>query len=78
VSADPVNTATYKIVRFRFDSESEVVDTGLTLAEAQAHCQRDDTHGEGWFDGYLAEQSLAIGGQSDDRIDGALRHEARA
>ena len=24
----------------------------MTLEEAQEHCNREDTHGEGWFDGY--------------------------
>lgn len=43
---------TYKIVRFRFEGDNEVVVRGLTLEQAQAHCQRDDTHGDGWFDGY--------------------------
>jgi hypothetical protein len=28
---------------------------GLTLDQAQAHCTRDDTHGEGWFHGYEEE-----------------------
>lgn len=48
---------TYKIIRFYkdWDRESWVVDTGLTLEEAQAHCRREDTHGEDWFDGYEAE-----------------------
>ena len=48
---------TYKIVRFFQDEnrESQVRDTGLTLDEAQAHCRREDTHGEGWFDGYQSE-----------------------
>jgi hypothetical protein len=46
---------TYKIIRFRQDDESETLVRGLTLDQAQAHCQRDDTHGEGWFDGYQAE-----------------------
>lgn len=46
---------TYKIVRFHFQGESEVIATGLTLEEAQAHCQRDDTRGDGWFDGYNEE-----------------------
>lgn len=51
---------TYKIVRFfkDHDKDSEVIDTGLTLEEAQAHCQREDTHGEGWFDGYTAEEAI--------------------
>jgi hypothetical protein len=51
---DPV---TYKIVRFfRDDRNPETVKIGLTLAEAQAHCQRGDTHGDGWFDGYQEEK----------------------
>lgn len=43
---------TYKIIRFRRDGISEVRVRGLTLEQAQEHCQREDTHGEGWFDGY--------------------------
>lgn len=46
---------TYKIVRHRFNDNNEVVRTGLTLDEAQTHCRRDDTHGDGWFDGYTEE-----------------------
>lgn len=57
---------TYKIVRYCADSDDpahqSVVETGLTLEEAQAHCQDDNTHyhdpetGEVvWFDGYQEE-----------------------
>ena len=46
---------TYKIIRFRFEGTNRVIKKGLTLQEAQEHCQRDDTRGDGWFDGY-AEQ----------------------
>ena len=46
---------TYKIVRFNFQGENEVIVRGLTLDQAQAHCKRDDTHGDGWFDGYEEE-----------------------
>ena len=48
---------TYKIVRYYRDGEdiAQVQKTGLTLEEAQAHCSREDTHGEGWFDGYTKE-----------------------
>lgn len=48
---------TYKIVRnYRdFSRASKVILTGLTLEEAQAHCRRDDTRGEGWVDGYDEE-----------------------
>ena len=46
----------YKIIRFFRDSDiQEVIKEGLTLQEAQDHCQRDDTEGEGWFDGYSKE-----------------------
>jgi hypothetical protein len=47
---------TYKIVRFKRDEVChEVIARGLTLDEAQAHCQNPETHGEGWFDGYTEE-----------------------
>lgn len=47
---------TYKIVRMYADERpSETIETGLTRAEAQAHCRRDDTHGDGWFDGFEEE-----------------------
>lgn len=46
---------TYQIVRFRQNAPSHFVKGGLTLKEAQEHCRRDDTHGDGWFDGYEAE-----------------------
>ena len=50
----------YKIVRFCFDDNDpdhhKVIKTGLTLEEAQDHCQRDDTREQGvWFDGYYQE-----------------------
>lgn len=48
---------TYRIVRFFQDADkaAETVVRGLTLEQAQDHCNRDDTHGEGWFDGYREE-----------------------
>jgi hypothetical protein len=48
---------TYKIVRFFQDvnKASEVIETGLTLEEAQGHCNDPDTSGDGWFDGYREE-----------------------
>lgn len=62
---------TYRIVRHYFrDSSSRVIKRGLTLHQAQAHCQDPETssstatkpegkrrtqlHGP-WFDGYTAE-----------------------
>lgn len=49
---------TYKIVRFYQDPDKdrETIVRGLSLEQAQAHCQREDTQGEGWFDGYEAER----------------------
>lgn len=49
------NEKTYKITRFRLNGESDVIARGLTLEEAQEWCRREDTHGEGWFDGYSVE-----------------------
>lgn len=46
---------TYKIVRYRFEGDNETIVRGLTLEEAQEHCQDEDTHGDGWFDGYTEE-----------------------
>ena len=47
----------YKIVRFfHNDKPKRIMQTGLTLEEAQEHCSREDTHKEGiWFDGYTKE-----------------------
>lgn len=47
--------ATYSIIRFHRDAENEVIETGLSLKDAQAHCADPDTHGDGWFDGYREE-----------------------
>ena len=46
---------TYKIIRFVFKGDNEVIAKGLTLEEAQEHCRDESTHGEGWFDGYDRE-----------------------
>ena len=46
---------TYRIVRFKQTGEPRVIKEGVSLEEAQEHCQRDDTHGDGWFDGYESE-----------------------
>jgi len=49
---------TYKIIRFyRKEGKSPlVIEEGLTLEQAQAHCKREDTRKAGvWFDGYEEE-----------------------
>lgn len=48
---------TYKIIQFYLDETKpkKTLKTGLTLEEAQEHCSREDTHGDGWFDGYDIE-----------------------
>lgn len=46
----------YMIVRFfQDDRPKEIIKRGLTLKEAQDHCNCPKTHGEGWFDGYEQE-----------------------
>lgn len=66
----PSDMQTYRIKRFFFKGEADIVKTGLTLAEVQAHCQslnassRTCESEEGlqltrdrglWFDGYEKE-----------------------
>lgn len=56
---------TYRIVRFRFKGERSVIAEGLTLEEAQAHCNDPETSSKTctdpnaesgmWFDGYEEE-----------------------
>lgn len=48
---------TYRVERHYHDDakERDVIWTGLTRQEAQDWCKRDDTHGEGWFDGWTEE-----------------------
>lgn len=57
MSSKPTSNDTYKIVKFTFKGPPKAVrgKRGLSLAEAQAHCQRPDTRGEGWFHGYIKE-----------------------
>ena len=47
----------YKILRFFQDEDKskEVLVRGLTLEQARTHCNRPDTRGQGWFDGYEEE-----------------------
>ena len=42
----------YNIIRFYQNKGPRVIKRGVTLEEAQAHCNDDSTHGPGWFDGY--------------------------
>ena len=46
---------TYSIIRYYRDTGQEVIATGMSLEDAQEWCRRDDTHGNGWFDGYREE-----------------------
>jgi len=45
----------YKIIRHRFNGGKRTIITGLTLEQAQAHCNDPKTRGDGWFDGYTTE-----------------------
>ena len=50
------DSMTYKIVRFYRDGRNRrTIKKGLSLEQAQAHCEREDTAGEGWFDGYTED-----------------------
>lgn len=47
----------YKILRFyREDGKrARTIKSGLTKEEAMEHCRRDDTRGDGWFDGWTVD-----------------------
>ena len=62
--------ATYQIIRFFKEEDNEVIDTGLTLEEAQEHCNDPETSSStatsdaaeyitktwgAWFDGYTVD-----------------------
>ena len=53
---EPTEPRIYRIIRFRFGGRPRTLRKNVTLTEAQAHCERHDTHGirngERWFDGY--------------------------
>jgi hypothetical protein len=48
---------TYRIVRYHFNKENEVLKRHVTLEEAQEHCNNERTSNleEGWFDGFTEE-----------------------
>jgi len=46
---------TYRIVRFHKEGLNEVIKTGLTLEEVQAHCSDPSSQGEDWFDGWTVD-----------------------
>jgi hypothetical protein len=47
---------TYKIVRYYASGRSRTVKTGLTLTQAQKHCNDPRTAKPGqWFDGFTKE-----------------------
>ncbi len=46
---------TYEIRRvFQDDRPKQIIKTGLSLEDAQAHCSSDDTHGDDWMDMYVS------------------------
>lgn len=54
------NRKRFRIVTFyRDDRPAKRGRKLMTEAEAQAHCQRDDTRGPGWFDGYELHPKFA-------------------
>lgn len=65
-----MDTYSYKVVRFYFSHSRRTIKTGLTLEQAQAHCQNPESSSEtcnksanvrrtrrmgAWFDGYQKE-----------------------
>lgn len=66
----------YEIVRFYADRplHPEVRKTGLSLEEAQAHCQDPTTREEGvWFDGYRECRGLNQRSEVEKFLKGSLK-----
>ncbi len=49
-----MDETTYELVRYYqdLDVENEVIETGLSLEDAQEYCSRESTQGDGWFVGF--------------------------
>ena len=59
----------YRIIRYRHANRSHrTIRSNVTLTEAQAHCRRPDTKGEGWFDGYEYMRGCAPQKITEERI----------
>ena len=47
----------YVIVRFYQNKPEQIIKARVSLVEAQAHCEKESTHGPGWFDGYREQHN---------------------
>ncbi len=47
----------YLIIRYTWQKDNRIIKTGLSLDEAQAHCQDPKTSGKDWSDGYKEQKS---------------------
>jgi hypothetical protein len=53
VNGETEQARCFRIIRFYKKSyKKRVIRNNVTEKEAQEHCGRKDTKGEGWFDGY--------------------------
>ena len=45
----------YKIIRFQFYRDNKTIKRNLTLREAKLHCNKPETEGIDWFDGFTKQ-----------------------
>ena len=45
----------YKIIRFQFYGENKTIKRNLTLKDAKKHCNKPETAGIDWFDGFTKQ-----------------------
>jgi len=45
----------YKIIRYKFYGENKTIKRNLTLEEAKKHCNKLQTKGIDWFDGFTKQ-----------------------
>ena len=52
----------FDVFRYYKRGKREMIASGLTLEQAQAHCSKEETHGATWFDGYTRAGLIPVEG----------------
>ncbi len=58
----------YNVIRYTRGGLATVQHTGVTLEFAQRWCNREDTHGADWFDGYRIADTRRVRSSLIERV----------